>query len=56
MKIFEPISKIYENFPLLLYRKGISQNALVRYSPNLVRMCKNKSCENTMRLFKNLFD
>ena len=57
MEIFEPIFKIYQNFPLLHYRKVIRhyrkamrQKALVRSSPNLVRLCKKKFCENKIKL------
>lgn len=56
MEIFEPIFKIYQDFPLLHhrkvirhYRKAIRQKALVRSSPNLVRLCKNKFCENKIK-------
>lgn len=45
-----PVNIAFTSFAIIPHRKSISHNPLVRYLPNLVRICKNKYYENKMKL------
>lgn len=45
-----PVNIVFTSFAIIPHRKSISHNLLVRYLPNLVRICKNKYYESKMKL------